>query len=79
MLDSNFNLGDFGLAKLVGHEKGPQTTLLAGSLGYMAPECVLTGKISFFFEKEVFREIQFLAFDWIRCRANKYLQVSSKY
>ncbi|KAJ9552112.1 hypothetical protein OSB04_016157 [Centaurea solstitialis] len=48
MLDSNFNvkLGDFGLAKLVDHEKGSQTTLLAGTLGYMAPECALTGKAS---------------------------------
>ncbi|CAH1445047.1 unnamed protein product [Lactuca virosa] len=46
MLDSNFNakLGDFGLAKLVDHEKGSHTTLLAGTLGYMAPECVVTGK-----------------------------------
>ncbi|GJT10744.1 L-type lectin-domain containing receptor kinase IX.1-like protein [Tanacetum coccineum] len=41
MLDSNFNLklGDFGLAKLVVHKKGLQTTMLAGNLGYMAPEC----------------------------------------
>ncbi|KAJ9552131.1 hypothetical protein OSB04_016176 [Centaurea solstitialis] len=48
MLDSNFNakLGDFGLAKLVDHEKGSHTTLLAGTLGYMAPECVSTGKVS---------------------------------
>ncbi|KAJ0773538.1 putative protein kinase RLK-Pelle-L-LEC family [Helianthus annuus] len=48
MLDSNFNakLGDFGLAKLVDHEKGSQTTMLAGTLGYMAPECVITGKAS---------------------------------
>ncbi|XP_023733184.1 L-type lectin-domain containing receptor kinase IX.1 [Lactuca sativa] len=46
MLDTNFNakLGDFGLAKLVDHEKGSQTTMLAGTLGYMAPECVVTGK-----------------------------------
>ncbi|KAJ0533375.1 putative protein kinase RLK-Pelle-L-LEC family [Helianthus annuus] len=46
MLDSNFNakLGDFGLAKLVDHEKGGQTTKLAGTLGYMAPECAMTGK-----------------------------------
>ncbi|XP_023733190.1 L-type lectin-domain containing receptor kinase IX.1 [Lactuca sativa] len=46
MLDSNFNakLGDFGLAKLVDHEKGSQTTMLAGTLGYMAPECLVTGK-----------------------------------
>ncbi|KAJ0773557.1 putative protein kinase RLK-Pelle-L-LEC family [Helianthus annuus] len=46
MLDANFNakLGDFGLAKLVDHEKGSQTTMLAGTLGYMAPECVVTGR-----------------------------------
>ncbi|KAI3497324.1 hypothetical protein L1887_39851 [Cichorium endivia] len=45
MLDANFNakLGDFGFAKLVDHEKGSQTTLLAGTIGYMAPECVITG------------------------------------
>ncbi|GKC16112.1 L-type lectin-domain containing receptor kinase IX.1-like protein [Tanacetum coccineum] len=48
MLDSNLNakLGDFGLAKLVDHEKGSQTTVIAGTLGYMAPECVVTGKAS---------------------------------
>ncbi|KDP35962.1 hypothetical protein JCGZ_09934 [Jatropha curcas] len=48
MLDSNFNakLGDFGLARLVDHNKGFQTTLLAGTLGYMAPEYVITGKAS---------------------------------
>ena len=48
MLDSNFNakLGDFGLARLVDHGKGPQTTALAGTMGYMAPECFSTGKSS---------------------------------
>ncbi|KAL3326168.1 hypothetical protein AABB24_037069 [Solanum stoloniferum] len=48
MLDSNFNakLGDFGLARLVDHDKGSQTTVLAGTMGYMAPECVTTGKAS---------------------------------
>ncbi|XP_059650075.1 L-type lectin-domain containing receptor kinase IX.1-like [Cornus florida] len=48
MLDSNFNakVGDFGLARLVNHEKGSQTTLLAGTMGYMDPECVITGKAS---------------------------------
>ncbi|KAF4386871.1 hypothetical protein F8388_006826 [Cannabis sativa] len=48
MLDSNFNakLGDFGLARLADHESGLQTTMLAGTMGYMAPECVTTGRAS---------------------------------
>ncbi|ONI12620.1 hypothetical protein PRUPE_4G175300 [Prunus persica] len=48
MLDSNFNakLGDFGLARLVDHGKQSQTTVLSGTMGYMAPECVPTGKAS---------------------------------
>ncbi|KAF3435875.1 hypothetical protein FNV43_RR22967 [Rhamnella rubrinervis] len=48
MLDSNFNakLGDFGLARLVDHEKGSQTTVVAGTLGYLAPECFTTGRAS---------------------------------
>ncbi|XP_062018246.1 L-type lectin-domain containing receptor kinase IX.1-like [Rosa rugosa] len=48
MLDSNFNakLGDFGLARLVDHGKQSQTTVLAGTMGYMAPECATTGKAS---------------------------------
>ncbi|CAI9113183.1 OLC1v1013748C1 [Oldenlandia corymbosa var. corymbosa] len=48
MLDSSFNakLGDFGLARLVDHEKTSQTMTLAGTLGYMAPECATTGKAS---------------------------------
>ncbi|CAL5438384.1 unnamed protein product [Camellia sinensis] len=46
MLDSNFNakLGDFGLARLVDHGKDSQTTILAGTWGYMAPQCLITGK-----------------------------------
>nr|XP_043617772.1 L-type lectin-domain containing receptor kinase IX.1-like [Erigeron canadensis] len=46
MLDSNFDakLGDFGLAKLVDHDKSSKTTRLAGTLGYIAPECMITGK-----------------------------------
>ncbi|KAL6220203.1 hypothetical protein ACLB2K_007960 [Fragaria x ananassa] len=46
MLDSNFNakLGDFGLARLADHGKQSQTKVLAGTMGYMAPECVTTGK-----------------------------------
>ncbi|WOG95947.1 hypothetical protein DCAR_0415276 [Daucus carota subsp. sativus] len=48
MLDSNFNLklGDFGLARLMDHELGPQTTGLAGTFGYLAPEYVRTGRAS---------------------------------
>ncbi|KAL9451624.1 hypothetical protein AB3S75_013231 [Citrus x aurantiifolia] len=48
MLDSNFKakIGDFGLARLVEHSKGSETTVLAGTLGYMAPECAMSGKAS---------------------------------
>ncbi|XP_057787997.1 L-type lectin-domain containing receptor kinase IX.1-like [Salvia miltiorrhiza] len=48
MLDSGFNakLGDFGLARLVDHDKDTHTTILAGTMGYMAPECVMTGRAS---------------------------------
>ncbi|XVF44889.1 hypothetical protein PTKIN_Ptkin02bG0159600 [Pterospermum kingtungense] len=48
LLDSDFNvkLGDFGLARLVDHAKGSQTTVVAGTMGYMAPEYHLTGKAS---------------------------------
>ncbi|KAK3211115.1 hypothetical protein Dsin_015821 [Dipteronia sinensis] len=48
MLDSSFNvkLGDFGLARLIDHELGPQTTGLAGTLGYLAPEYIRTGRAS---------------------------------
>ena len=48
MLDSSFNvkLGDFGLARLMDHELGPQTIGLAGTLGYMAPEYISTGRAS---------------------------------
>ncbi|XP_062144756.1 L-type lectin-domain containing receptor kinase IX.1-like [Alnus glutinosa] len=48
MLDSSFavKLGDFGLARLSDHELDPQTTGLAGTLGYMAPECMSTGRTS---------------------------------
>jgi serine/threonine protein kinase len=43
MLDSSYNtkLGDFGLARLVDHGIGPQTTsIIRGSAGYMDPEFV---------------------------------------
>ncbi|KAM4088589.1 hypothetical protein ACJW30_07G082700 [Castanea mollissima] len=39
-------LGDFVLARLVDHDKGSQTTTLAGTMGYMAPECVISGRAS---------------------------------
>ncbi|KAE8654358.1 L-type lectin-domain containing receptor kinase IX.2 [Hibiscus syriacus] len=46
MLDSSFNvkLGDFGLAKLMDHEVGHKTTGLAGTIGYLAPEYISTGR-----------------------------------
>ncbi|CAH2042832.1 unnamed protein product [Thlaspi arvense] len=48
MLDSSFNvkLGDFGLARFMDHEVGPQTTGLAGTFGYMAPEYIRTRRAS---------------------------------
>uniref|UniRef100_A0A453JQH3 Protein kinase domain-containing protein n=1 Tax=Aegilops tauschii subsp. strangulata TaxID=200361 RepID=A0A453JQH3_AEGTS len=46
MLDASFaaKLGDFGLARLVDHGRGSHTTVLAGTMGYMDPECMITGK-----------------------------------
>ncbi|KAK1299581.1 L-type lectin-domain containing receptor kinase IX.1 [Acorus calamus] len=48
MLDENFEakLGDFGLARLVEHDQNLQTTDVAGTRGYLAPECYYTGKAS---------------------------------
>ncbi|KAH7675511.1 Non-specific serine/threonine protein kinase protein [Dioscorea alata] len=48
MLDAWYNvkLGDFGLARLIEQGRGSQTTILAGTMGYLAPECVVTGKAS---------------------------------
>ncbi|KAL7613502.1 hypothetical protein Lser_V15G06928 [Lactuca serriola] len=48
MLDSSYNakLGDFGLARFVDHDLGSQTTVIAGTMGYLAPECLMTGKAS---------------------------------
>ncbi len=47
MLDKAFNacLGDFGLARLIEHSKeDADTTIVAGTVGYLAPELARTGK-----------------------------------
>ncbi|KFK30833.1 hypothetical protein AALP_AA6G031600 [Arabis alpina] len=45
MLDAEYNgrLGDFGLARLCVHGTDPQTTRVAGTWGYLAPDHVRTG------------------------------------
>ncbi|KAG1339125.1 L-type lectin-domain containing receptor kinase VIII.1 [Cocos nucifera] len=46
MLDEGYNarLGDFGLARQVEHDKSPDATVTAGTMGYLAPEYLLTGR-----------------------------------
>ena len=46
LLDAEFtaHLGDFGLARLIDHQKMEKTTMMAGTFGYMAPEMPYTGK-----------------------------------
>lgn len=46
MLDGQMNarLGDFGLARLYDHGANPRTTHVVGTVGYLAPEFVRTGK-----------------------------------
>ncbi|MQL82601.1 hypothetical protein Taro_015084 [Colocasia esculenta] len=46
MLDEDFQarLGDFGLARQVEHDKSPDATVTAGTMGYLAPEYLLTGR-----------------------------------
>ncbi|KAI7751337.1 hypothetical protein M8C21_023434 [Ambrosia artemisiifolia] len=48
MLDEGFNakLGDFGLAREVEQNKSPDPTVAAGTMGYLAPEYLLTGRAS---------------------------------
>jgi serine/threonine protein kinase len=48
MLDASFHakLGDFGLARLVDHGRRSHTTVIAGTMGYMDPECMVTGQAS---------------------------------
>ncbi|XP_031270464.1 L-type lectin-domain containing receptor kinase I.8-like [Pistacia vera] len=46
LLDADLNgkLGDFGLARLHDHGSNAQTTSLVGTVGYLAPELLQTGK-----------------------------------
>ncbi|URE27640.1 receptor kinase [Musa troglodytarum] len=46
LLDHELNgrLGDFGLARLYDHGTDPHTTHIVGTMGYLAPEFVRTGK-----------------------------------
>jgi hypothetical protein len=46
LLDAQFqaHLGNFGLARFTDHDKSSRTTMLAGTLGYLAPELQHTGK-----------------------------------
>ena len=42
--EMNGRLGDFGLARLYDHGTDPQTTHVVGTMGYLAPELVRSGK-----------------------------------
>ncbi|KAL6553366.1 putative L-type lectin-domain containing receptor kinase S.7 [Orobanche gracilis] len=46
MLDGSYNarICDFGLARLMDHDKSPISTLTAGTMGYLAPEYLQYGK-----------------------------------
>jgi serine/threonine protein kinase len=46
MLDASFTakLGDFGLARLMDVDRRSRTTALAGTMWYMDPECLVSGK-----------------------------------
>ncbi|GJN20689.1 hypothetical protein PR202_gb08093 [Eleusine coracana subsp. coracana] len=48
LLDKELNgrLGDFGLSRLYDHGTDPQTTHMVGTMGYLAPELIRTGKAS---------------------------------
>ncbi|CAN6334935.1 unnamed protein product [Urochloa humidicola] len=47
MLDETFTakLGDFGLARLIDDGRHSHTTGVAGTMGYMDPECMLAGRV----------------------------------
>ncbi|XP_061375589.1 L-type lectin-domain containing receptor kinase VII.1-like [Gastrolobium bilobum] len=44
--DMNGRLGDFGLARMQSHGQVSSTTKLVGTVGYMAPEVIRTGRAS---------------------------------
>jgi len=46
LLDSKFNayLGDFGMARLLEHNKKAHTTFVVGTMGYLAPKLSHTRK-----------------------------------
>ncbi|KAK7246503.1 hypothetical protein RIF29_41372 [Crotalaria pallida] len=44
--DMNGRLGDFGLARMHNHDHVARTTKLVGTVGYMAPEVIKTGRAS---------------------------------
>ncbi|XP_045817027.1 L-type lectin-domain containing receptor kinase VII.1 [Trifolium pratense] len=44
--DMNAKLGDFGLARMQNHGQIASTTKLVGTVGYMAPEVIKTGRAS---------------------------------
>lgn len=44
--EMNARLGDFGLARLYNHDTASHTTLVVGTIGYIAPELTRTGKVS---------------------------------
>ncbi|XP_011027823.1 PREDICTED: L-type lectin-domain containing receptor kinase VII.1-like isoform X1 [Populus euphratica] len=44
--DMNGRLGDFGLARVHGHGQVPSTTRVVGTIGYMAPEVIRSGRAS---------------------------------
>ncbi|XP_057829906.1 L-type lectin-domain containing receptor kinase SIT2 isoform X2 [Cryptomeria japonica] len=43
-VEMNGRLGDFGLARLYDHSENPGTTHVVGTLGYIAPELLYSGK-----------------------------------
>ena len=48
LIDNEMNgrIGDFGLSRLYDHGNDPQTTHMVGTMGYLAPELVRSGKAS---------------------------------